>query len=271
MRSTILLAFVVWLPASAQAQQQEGRPGWPCAGKVDPAYLRTAEATGGSVMMFHPSELGGAAAEIIASQRHEDTILRAGDQVAEGVYEYDVPVDSAIESVYFQVSMQCLQVATIVTPSGEPLGAAAPGVEYHHFESIRLFVVHKPTPGLWKVTVGGRGLLLLNVGAKTGLTLGGVTFPQGELPLRSGSPAGRTLRVEATLNGDARQLAFYFVSPTGEPIRAFDLWPEKQSDDHRTYGGEVTTPDADFRVAVAGQDENGLRFQRVDPRLFMAR
>ena len=271
MRCTIFLAFVVWLPAAAYAQQQQGRRGWPCAGKVDPAYLRTAEATGGSVLMFHPSELGGAAAEVIASQRHEDTILRAGSQVGEGVYEYDVPVDSMIESIYFQVSMQCLQIATIVTPSGEPLSTAAPGVEYHHFESIRLFVVHKPTPGLWKVTVGGRGLLLLNVRAKTSVTLSGVEFTQGDLPLRNGSPVGRRLRVEARVSGAARQLIFYFVSPTGEPIWSFDLWPEEQSDDDRTYGGEVTTPDTDFRVAVAGHDENGFRFQRVDSRLFMAR
>jgi hypothetical protein len=215
--------------------------------------------------------LGAAAAEVIASQRHEETILRASAQVADGVYEYDVPVDTMIESIYFQASMQCLQVVTIVTPSGEPLSAAAPGVEYHHFESIRLFVVQKPTPGMWKVTVGGRGLLLLNVRANTSLTLGGVEFAQGGLPLRNGSPAGRTLRAETTVTGAAGQLAFYFVSSSGQPIRAFDLWPEEQSDDERTYGGEVTTPDTDFRVAVAGHDVKGFRFQRVDRRLFMAR
>ena len=271
MRCTIFLAVVVWLPVAAHAQQQEGRAGWPCAGKIDPSYLRTAEATGGSVLMFHTSELGGAAAEVIAAQRHEDTILRANAQVADGVYEYDVPVDSMIESIYFQVSMQCLQLATIVTPSGEPLSAAAPGVEYHHFESIRLFVVQKPTPGMWKVTVGGRGLLLLNVRAKTSLTLGDVRFADGEIPLRTGSPTGRTLQAEATVRGANGQLAFYFVSSTGEPIRAFDLVPVEQSRDDRTYGGEVTTPETDFRVAVAGHDRNGFRFQRVDRRLFMTR
>jgi hypothetical protein len=252
-------------------QQQEGRAGWPCAGKVDPAYLRTAEATGGSVLMFHPSEIGGAAAEMIASQRHEETILRAGAQVGEGVYEYDVPVDSTIESLYFQVSMQCLQVASIMTPPGEQLGASAPGVEYHHFESIRLFVVQKPTPGTWKVTVGGRGLFQLNVKARTSLTLDEVKFAQSGLPLRNGSPAGQALQLQVRVSGAAAQLAFYFVSRTGAPIRAFELWPEEQSDDDRTYGGEVTTPDSDFRVAVAGQDPTGLRFQRVDRRLFMAR
>jgi hypothetical protein len=267
----IFLAFVVSLPVAAYAQQQQGRPGWPCAGKVDPAYLDIAEASGGSVLMFHPSELGGMAAEVIASQRHEDTILRVGAQVREGVYEYDVPVDSMVESIYFQVSLQCLQVATIVTPSGEPLNTAAPGVEYHHFESIRLFMVQKPTPGLWKITVGGRGLLLLNVRARTTLTLGSVAFARGERPLGDGTPLGQTLRAKVRVSGAAREQVFYFVSPTGEPIRAFELRPEELSDDDRTYSGEVTTPDADFRVAVAGHDGNGFRFQRVDPRLFMAR
>jgi hypothetical protein len=271
MRCTIFLAVMVCLPAPLLAQQQQSRPGWPCAGKVDPAYVETAEATGGSVLMFHPSELGGAAAEMIAAQRHDETILRAGAQVAEGLYEYEVPVDSTIESLYFLVSMQCLQVADVRMPSGELLGAAAPGVEYHHFESIRLFIVQKPVPGLWKVTMGGRGLLLLNVRAKTELTFGGVSFAQGEAPLRGSSPVGRRLRATARMSGATRQLGFYFVSSSAAPIRAFALDVEEQSDEDRTYGGEVMTPDSDFRVAVAGYDDNGFRFQRVDSRLFMAR
>ena len=41
--------------------QGSPRPGWPCAGKVDPATSSVAEATGGKVLLFHPAELEGVA------------------------------------------------------------------------------------------------------------------------------------------------------------------------------------------------------------------
>jgi hypothetical protein len=273
MRCTFLLALVVFVSPSADAQtrQQSGSPGWPCAGNVDPSYVRIAEATGGSVLMFHPSEVGGSAAELISSDRHRQTILRAAGQVADGLYEYDVPVDSTIESLYLLVSMQCLQVATVVTPSGEPLDVAAPGVEYHHFESIRLFVVTKPAPGLWKVAMGGSGMVSLTVKAKTDLAFGGVTFLQGGIPLGGGSPAGKTLRAEVALSGATRPIGFRFVSPAGASIRGFDLQPDDRADSDGHYAGEVTTPGTDFRVAVVGRDANGFPFLRVDGRLFLAR
>ena len=273
MRCTFFLALVVFLTASADAQtrQQSGNPGWPCAGNVDHSYAQIAEATGGSVLMFHPSEVGGSAAEMIASDRHRQTLLRAAGQVADGLYEYDVPVDSTIESVYLLVSMQCLQVATVVTPSGETLDVAAPGVEYHHFESLRLFVIAKPTPGLWKVTMGGRGMVSLTVKAETDLAFGGVTFLQGRVPLGGQSPAGKTLRAEVALSGATRPIGFHFVSAAGESIRAFDLQPDDRADRDGHYAGEVTTPGTDFRVAVVGRDTNGFPFQRVEGRLFIAR
>src|SRR5436190_10521791 len=159
MRFTLLLVACVCLPVTAAAQQKQAgqspRPGWPCAGKVDPAYVRVAEATGGKVLLFHPSELEGAAFDNAASRQHDETIFRAAGQLADEAHELTVPIDSTIESVYFVVSVQCLQVVTLITPSGEELATGMPGVEYHQFEAVRLFVVPKPAPGVWKVMAAG--------------------------------------------------------------------------------------------------------------------
>src|SRR5262245_2918838 len=133
LRPCLVVGAALLLPALPLAarpqQQQQTRPGWPCAGKVDPSYVRTSEATGGKVMLFTPGELTGAADEMIASNQHPQTIFRASDRFDDEAREYTVPVDSTVESVYFFVSLQCLQSATIVRPSGEEVRVDAPGVE----------------------------------------------------------------------------------------------------------------------------------------------
>src|SRR5687767_15978454 len=89
------------IPAHAQDQQRRRQPGWPCVGKVDPLYVRGAEATGGNVLLLGRGEMGGAAVQMGAADRHDEVVLRAGGELAEGVYEYEVPLDSTIESAYF--------------------------------------------------------------------------------------------------------------------------------------------------------------------------
>jgi hypothetical protein len=267
----VAMAAVLLSAAPARGQQPASRPGWPCAGKVDPSYILTAEATGGSVLLFHPSELGAAGSEMSASQRHRETVFRAGGQLDEGNYEFTVPIDSTIESIFFLVSMQCLQLATVVTPTGEHLNVSAPGVEYHHFEALRMFVVDKPAPGTWKVTAGGRGLFSLIAKARTDLTLGRVSFAERGKPFFGLSMARKALDVEARVSGTDARVGFQFISSRAAPIRAFDLAVDPQGDDARRYVGQVTTPDVDFRVAVTGLDARGFPFQRVDSRLFIAK
>ncbi len=122
-------------------------------------------------------------------------------------HELTVPIDSTIESVYFAVSVQCLQVVTLITPSGQELATGTPGVEYHQFEAIRLFVVPKPAPGVWKVIAAGSGFFSMIVTAKTDLRLGNVAFSNtaAAVPNR-----GNTTSLEATVRGAFRQAAFPF-------------------------------------------------------------
>ncbi len=174
MRFTIFLAACLCLPFEAAAQpassQQSSRPGWPCAGKVDPAYVTIAEATGGKVLLFHPTELEGAALDIRAS-RHTTRPSFARQGSLPRIVRVPVPIDSTIESVYFFVSVQCLQAVTLMTPSGQELVTGTAGVEYHQFEAIRLFVVPRPAPGVWKVIAAGSGFFSMIVTAKSDLRL----------------------------------------------------------------------------------------------------
>jgi hypothetical protein len=265
MRFTGLLA-VLLVPTSALAQPSRSE-GWPCQGKVDPSFVRAAEETGGKVLLLKPTELAGATADFKASSQHEETVLRVGGTLAEGLYEFAVPIDSTIESVYFVVSMQCLQDAVLVLPSGVALGISDPAVEYHHFESVRLFIVQQPAPGLWKVTTRGRGLVSLIVTAKTELRLGGVRYADGGVPVVSESKLGKNLQLEALTFGAPREVGFQFVGRDAARIADVDLLLEKDSDLYQTYSSLVVTPTVDFRLAMVGQDANGFPFQRIEPQL----
>jgi len=257
MRFTLFLAACLCLPFEAVAQplssQQSSRPGWPCAGKVDPVYVTTAEATGGKVMLFHPTEVEGAALDSRASRAHDETVFRAAGQLAEESYEFLIPIDSTIQSAYFFVSVQCLQAVTLMTPSGQELVTGTAGVEYHQFEAVRLFVVPRPAPGLWKVTAAGRGFFSMIVTARSDLSLDNVVFANG--------------LAEATLSGSVRQAGFHFVAANGAPIQAVQLNLEEESLERRKYRGQAVKPRADFRLAVSGLDANGFPFQRMESRL----
>ena len=105
------------------------------------------------------------------------------------------------------MSVQCLQVVTLLTPSGEELAIGMPGIEYHQFESVRPFVVPRPAPGVWKAIASGRGFFSMIVTAKTDLRLGNVAFSNtaAAVPNR-----GNATSLEATVSGAFRQAAFPF-------------------------------------------------------------
>ncbi len=247
-------------------------------GRPDPTYVRTAEATGGQVFLFDKSEIGESAALMIASSTHTETIFRVSGSVTEGVHDFVVPIDSTVESVMISVSLQCLQVADITTPSGAGLRANDPGVNYHQFEAGRIVTVASPAPGPWKVTVSGRGLFFLVVQAKTELTLGTARFVapggrpghEGLFPVKGAPPAGSARLLEVDLHGTARDVRFRFVSSQGDALQDVALAPQEGgSGDDQAYVGEVTPKAAEYRLQVSGVDGKGFPFTRMHAPLFI--
>ena len=263
---SIFAVFVTTLLLSphASGQQQRGQPGWPCVGTVDPTFVSTAEATGGVVMLLKPTEIAGSAVGLAASDQHKEVVFRATGTVADGAYDYEIPLDSTIESAYFYLAMQCLRDAALTDPSGDELRADAEGVQSHRFEAVRLFTIAKPAPGLWKVSVAGRGFFSVIVRAKSDLQLASVTVTDS-----TGAPDGapKRQRLEVTIKGEATDLGFRLLSAAAASIGPLELALEKESDSESTYAGEVTPPTGSFRVAMTGIDASGFRFQRVDRRL----
>lgn len=273
-----MLAALAALPAGAQQQVPRERPGWPCVGRPDPAYVRTAEATGGQVFLFDKSEIAESGALMIASSAHTETIFRVSGSLAEGVHDFIVPIDSSIESVMISVSLQCLQVADIMTPAGAGLHASDPGVDYHQFDAGRIVTVAAPAPGAWKITVSGKGLFFLVVQARTALTLdtarfvapGGRPGHEGLFPVKGPLAAGAARLLEVELRGPARHVTFRFVSSQGEVLQDLALAPQDgTSEDGQSYLGEVTPRETEYRLQVSGLDGKGFPFTRMHAPLFI--
>jgi hypothetical protein len=266
-------------PAAAFTQQQpDTRPGWPCVGKPDPSYFTVAEGSGGQVFLFDPAEVAESSVLMTGAMTHEETVFRAAGTLAEGVHEFSIPVDSAIESAMFSVSLQCLQVVEIFRPSGEELRANDPGVDYHQFQAGRIVTLPTPTPGAWTVRVAGKGMFFLVLLARTGLSLDRVAFVEpggrpgheGLFPITGNPKRGVTQRLQVTLSGTLQEPVFRFVSSSAETIQQLSLQPQEGGGDEQDFLGEVTPSARQFRLAVSGIDARGFPVQRVHAPLFTA-
>jgi hypothetical protein len=141
----VALALMYSSSIGAQQQSSSSRTGWPCGGRLDPAYFDVAEATGGQLLLLAPGELGGAAPMLIAFNEHRQTIFRLAGTIKPGVHEFRVPIDASVESVVFSISVQCLQTAEITSPSGAPAGGE--GVtDLSNFIAQRMVIVPRPHP-----------------------------------------------------------------------------------------------------------------------------
>ncbi len=277
------LAFVAALLVSASAQAQDqppGRPGWPCAGRPDPTYVKTAEATGGQLFMFHPSEVAESGALMAASFSHRETLFRTAGPVEDGLHEYPVTVDGSVESVLFSVSLQCLQVVEIERPSGALVQASDEGADYHQFEAGRIVVLPHPETGTWKVRASGRGLLFLVVQATSPVSLGRVQLlarraaPSGEelvpgfQPARTGIPQDVSLSV----SGDVQNVVARIVSAGFEDLGPVTRAQEAEGENagNASWRGRFIVPRGPFRIVVSGTGPDGRPFVRVHAPLLEA-
>ena len=267
-----------WWPGIPQQQDSRPQPDWPCVSRPDPSHIAVAEASGGQVFLLDPSEIGGSAPLMVAGQRHEETLFRAGGTTENGVLTFEVPVDSAVESLMVSVSLQCLQIVEVARPSGALVQAADEGVAYHQFQAVRLFTVPHPEPGAWLVRIAGRGVTSVVVQARGAIALDDASFVerggrpghQGWFPLATSPPLGRVAHLRARLSGPAGNVELEIEH---QQISRVDWQPvtvvgEERDGEDRELIGEVVPRLTAFRVVVSGRDSQGYPFRRLHAPLF---
>ena len=235
-------------------------------GAVDPAYVQTAEESGGQVLMLdaseteHIAELGN-----LRLRGLSETIFRAGGALDGEAREFIVPLDAGVERVAFVVFVECKDAIKIISPSGRDAAEEA-YLAHQNLRAGRFLIVNAPLTGVWRVRVRGRGKFSIVALAKSALALQSLKF------VESPGEAAQTVRVR--LSGHAAAASqLKVVAADGRTIQTIAL--EKVSagedDGEPEFVGTVRLPAHGFRLAIEGFDERGLNFQRMHPPLLRGR
>lgn len=261
-RHWLAAAAVLLVPLAIDARQQTSntRSGWPCGARLDPSYFQVAEGTGGQLLLMAPEEIGDSARLLTAFSSHPQTIFRLAGTVPPGVQEFAVPINPSVESALFSVSVQCLQIADVLRPSGEQ--AAGDGVtDLSNFRAERMVLVARPEPGTWTIRVAGSGVAGVVVQARSALTLAQVAFAPAGSPTFSSVPSGGVENVvRIRVSGQLAEVRASVMTGVFERIAQLPL---ASGDGEGEYVSRFT-PGADgFRVLVAGKDRGGFAFQRM--------
>jgi len=254
--------------SSSQQQTSKSRSGWPCGGRLDPSYFQMAEGTGGQLLLLTPEEVGDSARLLLALGSHPQTIFRLAGTVPPGAHEFKIPIDPSVESALFSISVQCLQAADVLGPSGAfPSGDGV--TDLSSFRAQRMVVVSKPEPGVWTIRVAGSGVAGLVVQAKSALALAHVGFaPSGSQTFGVFPSAGVENAVKIRVSGHPTDVRASIVSGVFQQLATLPL---AANDEEGSFAARFTPPPDAFRVLVTGKDADGFAFQRITARLISSR
>jgi hypothetical protein len=264
-----LIAALLAVPLFVNGQQQVSNPqaDWPCGARLDPSYFQVAEGTGGHLLLLSPWEVGDSATLLKAFDDHPQTIFRLAGSVSPGLHEFQIPIDPSVASVLFSISVQCLQTADVLRPSGASAGGDDV-TEFSNFRAQRMLIVRRPEPGMWIVRVAGRGVSAVVVQAQSEMGITQVEFATSERITFSVFPAAgveNTVRIH--LRGHAAELSASLMNGVFTRLVGLRL---RSGETEGSYESRFT-PGADgFRILVAGKDANGFAVQRMHAPLITA-
>jgi hypothetical protein len=265
----IAAAAVVATPFLIGAQQHTSNPsaGWPCGARLDPSYFQLAEGSGGHLLLLAPEEIADSATLLSTLGAYPQTILRLAGAMTPGLHEFHVPIDPSVEGVLFSISVQCLQGADVMRPSGQFVGGDDV-TDFSNFRAQRVVTVRRPEAGIWTVRVAGSGISAIIVQAQAGIALGQVQFQSSPGTAFTALPSvGVENAVKLRISGEVADLKASFVSGELEPLGSLELAPGETAG---SYVSHFTPGTRSFRLLVAGKDPDGFAFQRMQAPLLTA-
>jgi hypothetical protein len=264
--TVVILAVPFWI--GAQQQSSTTRAGWPCGARLDTSYFQIAEGTGGHLLLLAPEEIGDSATLLTAFGSHRQTIFRLAGSLNPGVHEFQVPIDSSVESVLFSISVQCLDVADVIPPSGGFANREAV-TDLSNFRAERMVIVTRPEPGVWALRVSGSGISGVVVQARSAIGIAQVEFAPAQGTTFTAAPSpGVENAVRIRVIGDATDVQASVVN--GLLQRIIRL-PREAGETTEWYVSRFTPSSEGFRLIVVGKDTQGFAFQRMSAPLLTPR
>ncbi len=281
--STGLLCATASL-ALGQAQPSTNRSrafGPDACGPADPAYIHTANETGGVPLFLQRSEAAKAFHLVRESTRNNvSTVFWATGTLDGKPQTIRIPVDSVTKRITFTFSVDTKgNQLKLTQPSGGAITEGLAGTEVTELNCGRILTVTSPEAGEWLREITGAGKYWLEAQAQSDIFFVSVEFvKQGGRPGHEGlfkiqgqPPAETPATLQATLSAAATRTAeFYLVTERGDTIQKLSLHRVNSDRESLEFVGSLDLPAVPFRVAVMGRDSHGKQSQRFFSNLFHA-
>jgi hypothetical protein len=263
------------------SENQGGRFGREGCGPADPAYIRTANETGGIPMFLQRSEAGKAFHLVRESTRNNvATVFWATGTLDGKAQTIEIPVDSATKRITFTFSVDTKgDKLRLTEPSGTTITEGSTGAEVTELNCGRIVTASSPEAGNWRAEVAGSGRFWLEAQAQSDIYFVSVEFvKEGGRPGHEGlfripgqPVVGRPATLQTSLSAAATKTAeFHLVTERGETIQKLGMRAVNADREMLEFVGTVELPKVPFRVAVRGRDSNGEQYQRFFASLFHA-
>ena len=185
-----------------------------------------------------------------------------------GLHEFQVPIDSTVESAVFSISVQCLQVADVIPPSGGFANREAV-TDWSNFRAERMVIVTRPERGVWTLRVSGSGIGGIVVQARSAIGIGRAEFaPPQSITFGAIPSAGVENVVRVRVSGDVTDVQ---ASMVNGGLKRIALLPREAGDTAELYVSRFTPGAEGFRLLLVGKDSEGLPFQRMSAPLITPR
>src|SRR6266436_5973654 len=250
-------------------------------GPADPAYIHTANETGGIPMFLQRSEAGKAFHLVRESTRNNVSTVFWATGTLDGKPEtITIPVDSVTKRITFTFSVDTKgNQLNLTQPSGGAITEGLAGTEDTKLNCGRILTVSSPEAGVWHAEITGTGRYWMEAQAQSDIFFVSVGFVrkggrpghEGMFPIPGQPVIEAPATLQASLSASATKTAeFYLVTERGQTIRKLQMHEVNSNREFLEFAGSVDLPSVPFRVAVTGRDFSGRQYQRFFSNLFHA-
>src|SRR5258706_2697090 len=265
-----------------QPSQNQSRAFGPDAcGPADPAYIHTANETGGIPMFLQRSEADKACHLVRESTRNNvSTVFWATGTLAGKPEAITIPVDSVTKRITFTFSVDTKgNQLKLTQPSGGAITQGSASTEVTELNCGRILTVSSPEAGEWRAEITGTGRYWMEAQVQSDIYFIGVEFVkkggrpghEGLFRIQGQPVAEAPATLQASLSASATKTTeFYLVTERGQTIQKLEMRAVNSDREFLEFVGTVDLPNVPFRVAVIGRDSNDKQYQRFFSNLFHA-
>jgi hypothetical protein len=281
---TAALLFATASLALAQTQSSTNRSrafGPDACGPADPAYIHTANETGGIPMFLQRSEAAKAFLLVRESTRNNvATVFWATGTLDTKPQIIRVPVDSVTKRITFTFSGDTKGNEFKVTqPSGGAITESSSSTEVTELNCGRILTVASPEAGEWLAEITGKGRYWIEAQGQSDIFFVSVEFVkrggrpghEGLFRIQGQPLVGTPATLQASLSASATKTTeFYLVNEQGHTIQKLPMDAVNSDRQFLEFVGSMDLPNVPFRIAVMGRDSNDKQYQRFFASLFHA-